>query len=179
MKTIKTIIVSLITISVFVLLGYYLGYHKGEKHATSSFTEDVVRSTYTDTIPFYVPVPKDSVVIKYKVVKLPVADNRNDKPSTSAAEDSLSEKTDTANVIIPIEQKVYSDSCYTAYVSGFRPSLDSLIFHPRVETVIINRRMKPKRWSVGLQTGYGISLRQTPQLTPYIGIGVSYNLFSF
>ncbi len=172
MRIFKTTIV----LSVFVFLGYYLGYKKGERYA-ASFSE--VRSTYSDTIPFYVPVPKDSVVIKYKIVKLPVADNRNDKPSTPAAADSLPGKPDTANVVIPVEQKVYQDSCYTAYVSGFRPSLDSLIFHPKVNTVIINKKTKPKRWSIGLQAGYGVSLQQTPKIYPYLGIGISYRLFSF
>ena len=37
-------------------------------------------------------------------------------------------------------------------------------------------KQKPKRWGIGVQGGVGI----TPKLVqPYIGIGVSYNLFTF
>ena len=88
---------------------------------------------------------------------------------------------DSAEVIVPITQTVYEDSTYTAYVSGYRASLDSLIFRmPREVTTITNTHyQKPKRWSVGIQVGYGMTLKGTPQFAPYVGIGVSYNLFSF
>lgn len=88
---------------------------------------------------------------------------------------------DSAEVIVPITQTVYEDSTYTAYVSGYRASLDSLIFRmPREVTTITNTHyQKPKRWSIGIQVGYGMTLKGTPQFAPYVGIGVSYNLFSF
>ena len=88
---------------------------------------------------------------------------------------------DSAEVIVPITQTVYEDSTYTAYVSGYRASLDSLIFRmPReVTTITSTHYQKPKRWSVGIQVGYGMTSKGTPQFAPYVGIGVSYNLFSF
>ena len=88
---------------------------------------------------------------------------------------------DSAYVVVPITQTVYEDSTYTAYVSGYRATLDSLIFRmPREITTITNTHyQKPKRWSVGIQVGYGMTLKGTPQFSPYVGIGVSYNLFSF
>ena len=88
---------------------------------------------------------------------------------------------DSADVVIPITQTIYEDSTYTVYVSGYRASLDSLIFRmPREVTTITNTHyQKPKRWSIGIQVGYGMTLKGTPQFAPYVGIGVSYNLFSF
>lgn len=86
-------------------------------------------------------------------------------------------------VILPRETKTYQDSLYRAVVSGFRPSLDSLtIFHPvryitRTETVKVPQR---KPWGIGIQAGYGATIRDgriAP--APYIGVGISYNLFSF
>lgn len=103
-------------------------------------------------------------------------------PSADHFED-MSEKVtpDSADVVVPITQNVYEDSTYTAYVSGYRASLDSLIFRmPREVTTITNTHyQKPKRWSIGIQVGYGMTLKGTPQFAPYVGIGVSYNLFSF
>lgn len=88
---------------------------------------------------------------------------------------------DSADVVVPITQTIYEDSTYTAYVSGYNASLDSLIFRmPREVTTITNTHyQKPKRWSIGIQVGYGMTLKGTPQFAPYVGIGVSYNLFSF
>lgn len=84
---------------------------------------------------------------------------------------------DSATVEIPITQKVYRDSSYTAYVSGFRPNLDSIMIYAPVRTVRI--KDKPKRWGIGVQVGYGVTVTKQPQFAPYIGIGVSYNLWNF
>ena len=167
---------------------------------------DTIRITFVDTIPYYKPVPKDSTVIKYVTVRVPVADDKEDNfPNKSVTElpenvqkfpesgknlqDSVqnfgkSVPKDSVTVQIPITQKVYEDSTYTAYVSGYRASLDSLIFRtPReivtVKEVTIKEKTKPKRWGVGVQVGYGITMKGIPQFTPYVGIGVSYNLFNF
>lgn len=133
-------------------------------------SSDTLRVTVTDTIPFYKPVLKDSTVIRYVTEKFPV--NVPELPESA---------TDSIDVVIPIAQAVYEDSLYTAYVSGYQASLDSLILRmPReVTTVTYARNAKNRRWDIGIQAGYGITLKGTPQLAPYIGIGISYNLFSF
>ena len=133
-------------------------------------SSDTLRVTVTDTIPFYKPVLKDSTVIRYVTEKFPV--NVPELPESA---------TDSIDVVIPIAQAVYEDSLYTAYVSGYQASLDSLILRmPReVTTVTYARSAKNRRWGIGIQAGYGITLKGTPQLAPYIGIGISYNLFSF
>lgn len=162
---------------------------------------DTIKTTFVDTIPYYKPVPKDSTVIKYVTATLPKADDKEDNfpnktvtklpesvqkfpESDKNLQDSVqnfgkSVPEDSVTVQIPITQKVYEDSTYTAYVSGYRASLDSLIFKMPREVVTIKEHSKPKRWSVGVQVGYGMTLKGTPQFTPYIGVGVSYNLFSF
>lgn len=162
---------------------------------------DTIKTTFVDTIPYYKPVPKDSTVIKYVTATLPKADYKEDNfpnktvtklpesvqkfpESDKNLQDSVqnfgkSVPEDSVTVQIPITQKVYEDSTYTAYVSGYRASLDSLIFKMPREVVTIKEHSKPKRWSVGVQVGYGMTLKGTPQFTPYIGVGVSYNLFSF
>lgn len=145
--------------------------------------------TVVDTIPYYKPVPRDSVVIRYVTQTLPVVDDvpkttENDRKTTESvlnSRDSVENFSksvpDSATVEIPITQKVYRDSSYTAYVSGFRPNLDSIMIYAPVRTVRI--KDKPKRWGIGVQVGYGVTVTKQPQFAPYIGIGVSYNLWNF
>ena len=165
---------------------------------------DTIRTTFVDTIPYYKPVPKEEKPLGNITAKLPVSvpklpENVQKFPESgknlqdsvqnfgkSVPDDhfeAMGEKVtpDSADVVVPITQTVYEDSTYTAYVSGYRASLDSLIFRmPREVTTITNTHyQKPKRWSIGIQVGYGMTLKGTPQFAPYVGIGVSYNLFSF
>lgn len=88
--------------------------------------------------------------------------------------------TDTIHVgdtVIHREQAYYEDSLYRAWVSGYRPRLDSLQVFPRTvyqtETNDIYHTVTPKkkRWGFGIQTGYGYPFGW------YAGMGVSYNLF--
>lgn len=165
---------------------------------------DTIRTTFVDTIPYYKPVPKEEKPLGNITAKLPVSvpklpENVQKFPESgknlqdsvqnfgkSVPNDHFEDMSemvtpDSADVVVPITQTVYEDSTYTAYVSGYRASLDSLIFRmPREVTTITNTHyQKPKRWSVGIQVGYGMTLKGTPQFAPYVGIGVSYNLFSF
>jgi hypothetical protein len=78
-----------------------------------------------------------------------------------------------------ISTKVYEDSLYRAVISGYNVSLDSMQIYQ--QTVYIDRwhegaKVKLKRWSVGVQVGYGRNFRGG---RPYLGIGVSYNLWIF
>lgn len=165
---------------------------------------DTIRTTFVDTIPYYKPVPKEEKPLGNITAKLPVSvpklpENVQKFPESgknlqdsvqnfgkSVPDDHFEDMgemltPDSADVVVPITQTVYEDSTYTAYVSGYRASLDSLIFRmPREVTTITNTHyQKPKRWSIGIQVGYGMTLKGTPQFAPYVGIGVSYNLFSF
>ena len=170
------------------------------------YQESTERQTFIDTIPFYKPVPKDSFVVRYVTAKLPKTESKSPNDvkkspqnggiltethkigeisfdSVNLGKDSFAHeidfgnKPDSVDVDIPITQKVYSDdSTYTAYISGYNQRLDSLIFHPKREVVTITKWKPPNRWSIGIQAGYGMSRNG---MQPYIGIGVSYNLFSF
>ena len=83
---------------------------------------------------------------------------------------------DSIEVPIPIIQKRYDDSLYTAWVSGYDPALDSIrIYHP--EIIITKTIVKPApRLQIGIQAGAGIGIiSRTPDI--YVGIGAQYNLF--
>lgn len=140
---------------------------------------DTIHTVYVDIIPYYKPVPRDSVVVRYVTERLPesVPQKPENVPDMSQNAQKIPKSVpDSVDVEIPITQKVYEDSIYTAYVSGYRAQLDSMIVRlPRIETTVI-QRMKPKRWSVGVHGGYGIGKNG---LSPYIGIGIQYKLWEF
>lgn len=89
---------------------------------------------------------------------------------------------DTVFVHLPIEQRQYSDPRYTAWVSGYRPQLDSIQIYQRTEYITnkVKTVTKPKRWGIGLQAGYGVSLHNGQVFpAPYIGVGLSYSIVSW
>ena len=89
---------------------------------------------------------------------------------------------DTVLVHLPIEQRQYGDPRYTAWISGYRPHIDSIKIYQRTEYIPkeITPIQKPKRWGIGLQAGYGVSLHDGRiQPVPYIGLGLSYSLISW
>lgn len=79
-------------------------------------------------------------------------------------------------VYLPITQKIYKDSLYTAYVSGYRAKLDSIEVYSKTRTMFIRERAKRKRCGLGVQAGYGFSGNK---VSPYVGVGVSCNLWEW
>ena len=146
-----------------LVIGFVFGMLATEKpEATSTVT-------VTDTIPYYKPVAKDSLVVRYETVKLPAV--RDTVRDSLICKDTLVH--DSVNVILPITQKKYEDSTYTAWVSGFRPNLDSINIYRK--TVYKTITEKPVCWGIGLVGGYGYGTKGT---TPVIGVGIYYRLFN-
>ena len=113
---------------------------------------DTTTVTLYDTITVYKPVPRDSIVIRYKTARLPVAYNNaveNIPEKDNIANNNIP---DSANVVIPISQIEVKDSTYHVWASGYRVSIDSLYVYPRTEYVTINKTVasKPKRWHIGV-----------------------------
>lgn len=89
---------------------------------------------------------------------------------------------DTVFVSLPREQRMYADTNYVAWVSGYRPSLDSIEVYQatRYVTKEIILPRPARRWGIGIQAGYGIGLAGGKVTgVPYIGIGISYNILTF
>ena len=124
-------------------------------------TEPPLHDTIVDTIRVVKPIAKDSVITRYKVVNV-------ERVNYVDSVNTISEVVfDTVMVRLPIESKHYEGKNYEAWVSGYEPSLDSINVYN--STIL----PKPKRWSIGVQGGLGI----TPKgVQPYLGIGVSYRL---
>lgn len=114
---------------------------------------DTIRDTVRDSIPY----PIDSVITRYKILPNPV----------NAKGDTIRD-----TLVLPIVQKEYKNDIYHAWVSGYDAQLDSI--HVFRETVVKRISIKPRKWSIGIQAGYGMTNKG---LSPYIGIGVSYRLY--
>lgn len=113
------------------------------------------------------PIVRDSVVTRYVTRRLAVM-----RVDTLRQCDTV-RAVDTVEVSLPIVQKVYRDTNYTAWVSGYEPRLDSISVRHR--TIIERRTVRERgRWGVGLQVGYGIDKTFKP--TPYVGVGLMYRL---
>lgn len=160
----------LLLVGLAIALFAYLG---GYKMAKNHFRENTKVVTDTliverwDTVTIEKPTEVVRYVQRYDTIRL------TDEPRIVITIDSTA--------IIPIEQAVYQDSTesaqYTAYVSGFRAELDSILINCKnTETVITNTiEIKPRRFGVGLQLGVGVS----PQgiAAPYVGVGVQYRIW--
>lgn len=90
--------------------------------------------------------------------------------------------TDTMRIgdtVVYREQAYYEDSLYRAWVSGYRPRLDSLIVFPKTVYQTVTNDIyhtitpKKKRWGLGLQAGYGYPGGF------YFGGGINYNIFQW
>lgn len=95
--------------------------------------------------------------------------------------DSIVIKNDSI-AVLPLEQKHYKEKDYEAWVSGYRPQLDSIYIFPETRYITTeNISVKPrKRLGIGIQAGYGVGV-SSGQLKafPYIGVGISYNFIQF
>ena len=85
---------------------------------------------------------------------------------------------DSIEVPVPIYQKRYDDSLYTAWVSGFEPKLDSIDLRlPTITETVTKTIMKPSplvNFGVQIGGGYGV-IHHQPDI--YVGVGVQLNLF--
>ena len=152
---------------VFALFIFGFGFFFGQHRLKSSFEHVIERDTVFVT---------ETIVVE---VKEPVIER-----VTQFVERFVHiHNTDTIFIEIPRVERVYEDSTFFAVVSGIEPRLDTLkIFQrstiitetERIYFPVIERRRQ--NWSIGLQVGAGTDFNG---FTPYVGIGVQRNLFSW
>lgn len=89
---------------------------------------------------------------------------------------------DTLYMYAVREQVHWSDSLSDIYASGIEVDIDSVKHYMTKQVVTISREVVTKthpKWGVGIQAGYGIGFSQNITASPYIGIGVTYNIISW
>lgn len=146
---------------VLLILAVYAGYNIPRKVTERRINNSITFvDTVRDTITIVKPKAVYSQVFRIDTVRLATVDTIIN--------------TDSIFVSVPIDRMVYTDdSTYTAIVSGYRASLDSISVYNKTITKELVK--KPPRISISLQAGYGFTSK-TP--SPYIGLGVSYNIFN-
>lgn len=146
-------------------------------------TPDTVRVVIHDTVTVVKPAPVNVRPWPDMVVRLPrwVAPSATDEADGKQACDSTMVdavcRTDSVDVVAPIEQKTYTDSTnYRAVISGAWVSLDTMEIYRQHEVATITKPPDRRRWSIGVGVGYGM----TPKgFQPWVGITASYTLFRF
>ncbi|MCM1484298.1 MAG: hypothetical protein NC043_08165, partial [Muribaculaceae bacterium] len=107
--------------------------------------------------------------VRYRVVRLKAAD---------AVADSAAPPADSVYAVLPVEIRMYSDTLYDAWVSGYEARLDSLRLRLPQHTVVktpIRGPVRRGRIGLGVSAGVGWDGRS---FTPYVGVGVNWTLFS-
>ena len=150
------------------VLSFAAGYHVGS-HRPVEVVRDTVEVVRIDTV-----IVEKPVAVYYRVVdtmRVPVR-----VCDTIRVRDSV-------YLELPREQAFYQDGTYRAWVSGYRPALDSIEVYQKTKVVTITETITEprKRWGFGVTAGYGatIGADRSVGLSPFIGVGISYNLVSW
>lgn len=131
---------------------FLIGYHvRGPGAENVSVRSDTV--IVVDTIIERTPASKRDTLIRYEKL----------------ASDTII-RNDT--IYIPIIQKEYVTDNYHAWISGYKPAIDSIVVFPK--TVYVTKKIPARRWGLGVSAGYGVG---RSGLSPYIGIGVYYRIW--
>lgn len=166
-ETCRNILLSVVEVAIIVVIAF----SAGQRHALDRLIlpqkERVdtlfIRDTILSEIPVYVTRTKTDS-IPYPV---PVTDTLW--------------KTDT--IWLQREQVMWQDSLSKVYASGVSVEIDSVLHFVPTQVITKERdvivKVKPK-WSIGIHAGYGAFANNGQIATsPYIGVGVSYNLISW
>ena len=150
-----------------ILITFYVGMMMGQKHRQKTPVEPpeikVDTLVVRDTITQYKPIFVDK--IKVDSVLIPVKD-------TIVIRDSV-------YIYMDREKITWRDSLCEVYASGIMTQVDSVKHFREYQYVTIETAIPVKEkshWGLGINAGYGVG---QGGLTPYIGIGVSYNILSW
>lgn len=176
--------------SIIALMGVWVwGYDTGKKSVRADVSkvdttksvspkESSVKSAGTISVPVKLALkdpdepelPENTILIftpsKFK-------GDSTERIADKGAEFDRTASKDTLRAVVPLVQKTFKDSNYTAYVSGFMPKLDSIEVYNKV---VVRKETKYRRWNIGITggVGYGIYNRK-PDV--FVGVGVTWNLF--
>lgn len=163
MDGMKDLIKSFLGIMLIVAVSFLIGCRYGRKTAKKPVDLRVVWDT-TEVIK-YDTIVREKPVYRYSYIYDTVRTH------------FTTIEHDTVTVDVPMERKVYhEDSLYHAVVSGWRPSLDTLVVWPTVTTITVREKIKTPapRFSLGVTAGP--SVLATPKGQVHAGIGATVGL---
>ena len=152
-----------VSLAVAALLGFIIGRRCPQKLPVEPIKVKVDTLVIHDTTISYRPIYVDRV--KLDSVLVPVVDSVKIH--------------DTTFVYLEREKVTWRDSLCEVYASGIMASVDSVRHFQEYKYITIETQVpvKVKRhWGLGVNAGYGVG---KGGLTPYVGVGISYNLLSW
>ena len=165
----QKIIVALWAALVAFLLGWFGGLFTGRKlYKTEPAEPTIIERIDTVTV---TEVRIDTI---YKV---------REKVSYLERVDTLTNTIiDTVAVVVPLSKYVAEqDSLYRVEATGYDVTFDSITVYPKTVTITNTvETKKPTRLGIGLQAGYGVTVDgRVVKMSPYVGVGLSYNILTF
>ncbi len=166
----KTAILATIGVAaVLVCISYAIGQIRGYSRGVEANPPTIVERVDTVTV---TEVRIDTVYqVRTKVVELPKVDT------------VTRTVTDTVAVMVPISRYIaHKDSLYHVEATGYEVEFEQIQVYPKTVTieVPVYKTVTRPRWSIGLQAGYGVTVQEnTVRLTPYVGVGVTYNVLTW
>ena len=162
---IKRVIIAIVAVAAIVAISYLAGRKCGSESATIEYLDRVDTLVIRDTITQYRPIVEERRVVEQ--ILYPVTDTIRLQ--------------DTIYVYLEKEQLMWQDSLSRVYVSGIMPQVDSVQHFVEERIMVMHVPVKAKsRWGVGVSAGYGISVANgSLSASPYIGVGISYNILSW
>ena len=181
----KTITAALAVLSLALTAALILSRHTPKRQLPPEVHTLTDTLIIRDTVHIALPTPQTTDTVGTVTIPVAVPPDRH----TGTIRTDTLRITDTIYIRLPIEQRYYTSPHYEAWISGHRPRLDSLRIRTealRLTTATTVTRTpaaapqpKPERWGIGIHLGYGMTIAPQPQLRPYIGIGISYNILTF
>lgn len=154
---------SLLILACVFLFGFIIGQKHPQKSPVEPIKTKVDTLVIRDTIMSYKPIYVDKVQLD--TVLVPVFDTMMIH--------------DTTFVYLEREKVTWRDSLCEVYASGIMTSVDSVRHFQEYKYITIETQVPVKvksHWGLGVNAGYGVG---KGGFTPYIGVGISYNLLSW
>ena len=153
----------LLILATFFMLGFIIGQKHPQKLPVEPIKVKVDTLVIHDTTMSYRPIYVDRV--KLDSVLVPVLDTMMIH--------------DTTFVYLEREKVTWRDSLCEVYASGIMASVDSVRHFQEYKYITIEKQVPVKvksHWGLGVNAGYGVG---KGGLTPYVGVGISYNILSW
>ena len=156
-------VMTILCVILLILIGILIGQKHRQKTPVEPTETKVDTLVVQDTIMQYKPIFVDK--IKVDSVLIPVKD-------TIVIRDSV-------YIYMDREKITWRDSLCEVYASGVMASVDSVKHFQEYKYITIETQVPVKvrsHWGLGINAGYGVG---KGGLTPYIGMGISYNILTW
>ena len=156
-------VMTILCVILLILIGILIGQKHRQKSPLEPTEIKVDTLIVRDTIMQYKPIFVDK--IKVDSVLIPVKD-------TIVIRDSV-------YIYMDREKITWRDSLCEVYASGIMPQVDSVRHFAEYKYISIETQVPVKvksHWGLGVNAGYGVG---KGGLTPYVGVGISYNLLTW